>query len=708
MKTNTGNNLSEWSYDKARYTFGIGNKASEFEYLDISENGELLLNLSNGQVSIPEITKKVKEYGLSSFVLRIPELIKFQLDKLYIAFQKAITKYNYLNVYQGVFPVKVNQTYTAIKSVYEYGRYYNHGFEVGTKSELLLAVSQVSSRKDTPIISNGTKDRDYLEACIVIQKAGYNLIISVESIQELDLLIDLAKEYNILPSIGLRIKLLQEVTGHWGQSSGFYSKFGISGHKLKEIINKIDHYGMKSAVKLIHGHIGSQINNKIYFSNATSELIGIYLGLRNKGFNDLQYLNLGGGLGIDYTGNRENDDSGTSYTFEDYADSIIKNIKEILANNPEIPEPIIMTESGRAISAHYSMLLVEILEKRDFSDINHSKFSELFTNTDLSALWNEITVSLDKIDSYRALSQLVHQIEKKINNITNNSVFWQNYEAREELETIKIHLNDLVRRKFKFLTLIKKENDYLATKNIFEFENVLKYLITPTIHLLGNFSVFNGACDTVLVDQYFPVIPTQHLDEKPFTLIKAVDITCDSDGELSKFISPNRKGNFEKWTKNDFFTSDNHLFRFLDVSSKLNGIPFPKSSLNPGKYFMVGLTGAYQSTVYFDQNLLGRVPEIALTFNEESKEYKLSLLRQVEMSIDLLPKMNHDPSKILKKLPKNPIFESLLFSSPYINPEIGEEKIIELFNNQNQSIIFPVVREEILVNVTSENNSFED
>jgi arginine decarboxylase-like protein len=417
---------------------------------------------------------------------------------------------------------------------------------------------------------------------------------------------------------------------------------------------------------------------------------------------------LGGGLGIDYTGNRENDDSGTSYTFEDYADSIIKNIKEILANNPEIPEPIIMTESGRAISAHYSMLLVEILEKRDFSDINHSKFSELFTNTDLSALWNEITVSLDKIDSYRALSQLVHQIEKKINNITNNSVFWQNYEAREELETIKIHLNDLVRRKFKFLTLIKKENDYLATKNIFEFENVLKYLITPTIHLLGNFSVFNGACDTVLVDQYFPVIPTQHLDEKPFTLIKAVDITCDSDGELSKFISPNRKGNFEKWTKNDFFTSDNHLFRFLDESSKLNGIPFPKSSLNPGKYFIVGLTGAYQSTVYFDQNLLGRVPEIALTFNEESKEYKLSLLRQVEMSIDLLPKMNHDPSKILKKLPKNPIFESLLFSSPYINPEIGEEKIIELFNNQNQSIIFPVVREEILVNVTSENNSFED
>ncbi|MHA1990051.1 MAG: biosynthetic arginine decarboxylase [Candidatus Hodarchaeales archaeon] len=708
MKTNTGNNLSEWSYDKARYTFGIGNKASEFEYLDISENGDLLLNLSNGQISIPEITKKVKEYGLSSFVLRIPELIKFQLDKLYGAFQKAITKHNYLNVYQGVFPVKVNQTYTAIKSVYEYGRYYNHGFEVGTKPELLLAVSQVSSHENTPIISNGTKDRDYLEACIVIQKAGYNLIISIESIQELDLLIELAEEYNTIPSIGLRIKLLQEVTGHWGQSSGFYSKFGISGHKLKEIITKIDHHGMKSAVKLIHGHIGSQINNKVYFSNATSELVGIYVGLRNKGFDDLRYLNLGGGLGIDYTGNRENDDSGTSYTFEEYADTIIKHIKELLAKHPEIPEPIIMTESGRAVSAHYSFLVVEIIEKRDFLDNNQPNLSELFKNSDLNSLWDEVTISLEKINTFHGLSRLIYDVERKLNNIINNSAFWQNYEAREELETHKILFNDFIRQKFKSLTLTNKENTCLSTKMISEFENVLKYLITPTTHLLGNFSVFNGACDAVLVDQYFPVIPTQHLDEKPFTLIKAVDITCDSDGELSKFISPNRKGNFEKWTKNDFFTSDNHLFRFNDGSSRLNGIPFPKSNLNPGKFFIVGLTGAYQSTVYFDQNLLGRVPEIALTFNEESKEYKLSLLKQVEMSIDLLPKMNHDPSKILRRLPQNPIFESLLYSSPYINHEIREEKIIELFNEQNQSILFPVVKEELLVNVLSENSSFEE
>ena len=701
MKTRTDKNFSDWSFDKSRYTYGIGNQASEFDYLEINEKGDLSLNLANGSISFSEITEQIKDRGFSSFVLQIPELIENQLEKLYSAFEKSIEKHQYPNYYQGVFPVKVNQTFSAINSIKNYGSKYNHGFEVGTKPELLLAVSNLDPINKTLIICNGTKDQDYLEASIILQKFGYNLLISIESTQELNLLIEIAKKTNTIPNMGLRIKLLQEVSGHWGHSSGLYSKFGFSGKNLNEIIEILIKNNLQYAVKLIHGHIGSQISEKKFFQRATSELIGVYVNLWKKGFTGLEYLNIGGGLGIDYAGNKENGESGTSYTFEQYAEAIISTIEQVLIKLPQISFPIIITESGRAISAHYSFFLVEFIEKREFnySDKVNSEFR--ITNQKLNDLLLEFKKFVQNITSIESLSKLCESFEKRVDEIANDVDFWLNSNARIEIEFVKTTISSEIRKSFK--KLIVNDKSGILSKNLLNtFSNVTKYLITPTTQLVGNFSVFNGLCDTILVDQYFPLLPISHLNEKPSALAKIVDITCDSDGEISTFFTPNRKGSYENWQIEDFFTKDNHIFRINKESYKIQGIPLPESCLKSGEYLAIGLTGAYQSTVYFDQNLLGRVPEISLKYDNISNKYKISLIRQAEIGAELLPKMDHNPSDILKKLPSHRIFEKLLNSSPYITNNKVKENLANLFINLEPNTFFSEIKEEFLFDIISE------
>ncbi|OLS23008.1 MAG: Biosynthetic arginine decarboxylase [Candidatus Heimdallarchaeota archaeon LC_3] len=702
MKTRTHNNSSDWSFDKSRYTYGIGNQASEFNYLDINEKGNLILNLTNGSISFSEITEQIKNYGISSFVLRIPELIENQLEKLYHAFEKAIEKNQYPNYYQGVFPVKVNQTFSAINSIRKFGNKNNHGFEVGTKPELLLAVSNLDHINDTLIICNGTKDQDYLEATMILQRYGFNIIISIESLKELNLLIDVAKNTEIIPNIGLRIKLLQEVPGHWGRSSGLYSKFGFSGGNLNEIIDLLLSNNLEIAVKLIHGHIGSQISDKAFFRRAASELIGTYVNLWKQGFKGLEYLNLGGGLGIDYVGNQENGDSGTSYSFNNYAETIVSTVKQVLTKFPDILNPIIVTESGRAISAHYEFFLLELIEKRNFSFYNKKNIGFNISNQKLNKLWNEFKKSVNNITSIELLSNLNDLFEESIDNILNEQDFWLSSNVRSEIEYIKTNIGVCIRESFKKLC-INNKSDILANSLLKSIPNLFKHLVTPTTQLLGNFSVFNGICDAILVDQYFPLLPISHLNEKPSTLVKIVDITCDSDGEISKYVTPNRKGKYEEWKIEDYFTKDNHIFRIIEDSCRIQGIPLPESCLKAGEFLVIGLTGAYQSTVYFDQNLLGRVPEISLSYDETSNKYKISLMRQAEYSADLLPKMGHNPSNILEKLPSHSIFEKLLYSSPYITTNKNEKDLFNLFINQENNTLFSEIKEELLFDIIGEN-----
>ncbi|MFW9929435.1 MAG: biosynthetic arginine decarboxylase [Candidatus Thorarchaeota archaeon] len=698
MRTRILSNESNWSIEKAKYIYGIGQTSEEFHYLDISEDGNLLLSLPSGNITITEIINTIRNKGISSFVLRIPELIKTQIEKLYSAFDIAIDKYNYGNKYQGVFPVKVNQTQTAIRSIQDFGGKFHHGFEVGTKPELLIAVSNVNFEENTLIICNGTKDEDYLTACLVLSQSGYNIIISVESIDEINLLLKVIEKTSVLPQIGLRVKLLQQVPGHWGNSSGRFSKFGLSSENLIKVVDKLKENNILDKVKLIHGHIGSQIGNKIYFQRATTELIGIYINLWISGVSSLTYLNLGGGLGIDYIGNNTNSDSGTSYSFFQYADTIVKQLTDVLLKYPNIPPPFIITESGRAITAHSGMLCIEILEKREITNTSHLNLLK-FNNTSLSNIWYMIQHLLSETASLEELNNAIKKIEQKLDTIISDPELWLTKNGRIEYEQILSELDLNVRSKFRNIYFSLPNNFSLSKGFFLKYPYIKPYLCKADTHLVGNFSVFNGACDVVLVDQYFPVYPTTHLNQKPDSLMKLVDITCDSDGEINQYYTANRRKQLVKWMKDDHLTNDYHLMLMPNDSQLIGGFPLSNFNSNKGQYLVVGCTGAYQSTVYFDQNLLGRLPEITIRFNEVLDEYVISIVRNAEISAELLSKMNHSLLEVTQNLPNHHIVDSLLYSSPYVINKDNERVTLSVLSEQLENILLPPFKEEPISNI---------
>ena len=566
MKAHKYSLAGDWSREKARCIYGIGPQTNEFQFLDVSADGELLLNLMNGSISFKQIINKLKDMGLSSAIVRVPELVNFQLNKLYTAFNTAITKYSYKNRYQGVFPVKVNQTSAIINAIAEYGVQYGHGWEVGTKPELLIAVSKIKSA-NTLIICNGAKDEEYIEACLVLLKHGYNIIISVETVHELDILVNMATKYSLVPPIGLRIKIKQQVPGHWGHSSGFNSKFGLTTYDLQQILNRLEQDNLLSAIRLVHGHIGSQVSNNFYFQKTASELIGLYISLRQIGCFNLNYVNLGGGLGIDYEGNGHAQNSGAGYTFLDYADTIIKTISLVLNKYPEIPSPVIISESGRAISAHSSVLLVQIVDERNTLLSDEIMHTYPIQTPILKDLLGSLQTKIMKVNSLDALSSFITETRNILGVLEGDENFWSTATTRAELEVIYSSFYKMVRSSYQHIVVeLNRSYKVLPTKQLLDqYPLIEEFVNQAQIHLVGNFSVFNGACDAILANQYFPILPITNLLDKPSSLIKLVDITCDSDGELNKYYSKIPISSV-KWLIVDFFSIVGHLMRCADVS----------------------------------------------------------------------------------------------------------------------------------------------
>ena len=655
----------QWTVDKVRQVYGIGSESSELQFLDVTPNGELELCLPTGRIALRSITENMNRLGVSSFVLRIPELIKSQLSKLYSAFDKA-TKNCGLNVgYQGVFPVKVNQSASVIDSISLYGGEFGHGWEVGTKPELMIAVSKISQPGKTLVVCNGTKDHSYIETCMLLMEQGHDLIISLESMREVEILISIAAKFPFLPKIGLRTKVLQQIPGHWGHSAGVFSKFGFSAAELQKALLRLKEQGILSAVCMLHGHIGSQMADSDSFVSASKELIQLYAQLHNQGCSGLTYLNLGGGLGIDYDGTRQAFDSGANYTFDQYAQIIVRNIVQALKNRPGIPAPIVITESGRAISAHSSMLFVQLIEKRDFQAEIVSVSTNSFSTPALQRLWATIATEMESLNSLKDLNSFSKKIQMKVEKLLANATIWQHSTAREEMELLYVEFSKLVRRKFR--QLIDKDNNSLtiSPEVLRKLPSIRDHLSEPQIQLVGNFSVFNGACDSVLVSQVFPVLPISGLDSRPETLVKIVDITCDSDGELFRFRTK-RPRTSESINLGDCFTVDGHLMQLEKGTMNLGGFPFPGGACAPKGYVVVALTGAYQDTVHFDQNLLGRVAEASLEFNQLRGTHECHLLNDAERCAELLPKMRHSAEDFLEHVKGHPVLEKLIYSSPYV------------------------------------------
>jgi arginine decarboxylase len=569
----------DWTVERSRLLYGVGRK--DLHFLDITEDGDLCIKLRGQTITFREIISKLEISNgdspsyTSSFTLRIPELIAYQMSRIRASFKKAMEEEEYKGRFLAVYPIKVNQRRDCVIPVIMADRAY--GLEAGTKAELELIRAVIEAEKDRQIVCNGAKDPEYLSLIRQCGEEGYNMSISIESVHEAQMIVD-----SFAPDstdLVLRIKPYLSVEGHWSHSTGRDSKFGLSIHDLHEVLDLLERSGFSSTVRTILAHAGSQITDIDAFHRFGRFMADFYIELRERGLTELSVIDFGGGLAIDYESSLPED-----HVFQ-YARALVAGIKESLAiHERHVPPPDVMIESGRGVTALSSMVVVKALEVRSvFPSLDDSKTSDGVRGM-LAGV-----ASAKNIDSLAQISDEFHRTLGK---------------DMSDMHTILEHeaavglLEKAVRKRIRELGLKNGESR--------EPERSFWY---PEHIVIGNFSIFNSIADHVLVKQHFPVIPLQDLNVKPETTVRLADITCDSDGEIANF--------YMQATEAPWFSQDDRL---IAVPGGRMGVGIPVGKLNQitQSGFLLALTGAYQDAIEMDHNLLGDLPDVELHLLEDN------------------------------------------------------------------------------------------
>ncbi|MFW9793330.1 MAG: hypothetical protein ACFFEE_03420 [Candidatus Thorarchaeota archaeon] len=590
-----------WSVDKSRLVYGVNR--NDLQFLDISEDGDLFLRLRDKSITFKEIIERIKEMNgdtpgyASSFTLRIPQLVTYQIKKLKVAFQRVIDELDYGGRFIGIYPVKVNQRKDCVTVVIRSDSEY--GLEAGTKAELLLIKKVIESEKHRPIVCNGAKDPKYLKLIRDCIKEGYNIAISVESVHELRLIVEKFKPEQT--NLVLRIKPYLSVEGHWSHSTGRDSKFGLSIHDLYDVVQLLRQKGFINSVQTILAHAGSQITDIEAFEKFGRLLTKMYGELREMGLTNLKNIDFGGGLAIDYTSSESSD-----FMYR-YAHLLTSGVKAQLSEMSENhPPPNIMIESGRGVTALSTMVIVEALEVRSMFPPSEEEYVSRIAEDDERKTLDRIKTA-SKLSEIKEIWNSFHEKYGGLNLTGLKFIF--------EQELITGKLEDSTRARLVELNL-----------KSYEIEGLVRSFWRPEHIVIGNFSVFNSIADHVLVKQHFPVIPVQDLHVRPQTTIRLADITCDSDGEIAQFYRPH--------TDDVWFTEDNRLL--TTPNGKMgNGIPVGILQNVPGSCFVLALTGAYQDAIEMDHNLLGDLPDVELYLQEDG-QWALSWVTGAESIEELL------------------------------------------------------------------------
>jgi arginine decarboxylase len=457
-------------------------------------------------------------------VIRFSDIIAHRLKSLNDAFAAAIAENDYQNRYAAVFPIKVNQQRLVVEEVYRSGREFGFGLEVGSKPELLVVMSLTDDAPDRLIVCNGFKDDSYIETVILAAKLGRRIIPVVENFVELALIIKYAEKYGIRPQIGVRAKLAAEGAGRWRESAGEKSKFGLFITEILEVVEELRRHDMLDCLKLVHCHTGSQLQDIRRVKDAVTELAHVYAELKLLGAG-LEYIDIGGGLGVDYDGTRTNYESSMNYTLNEYANDVVYRIASV-CNARGIPHPLIISESGRAIAAHHSVLVFNVL--------GASMLDKFRVSADLEAepaAANNLPQPVrDLYDAYRTVN------ERRLVECWHDAM-----QAREQaLQMFNLGYLSLPQRGL-------AERLYWATcarvrdlarrlpeipEELEDLENILSDIY------FCNFSVFQSLPDSWAIDQVFPIMPIHRLGERPQRNAVLADITCDSDGKIDRFVSP--------------------------------------------------------------------------------------------------------------------------------------------------------------------------
>ncbi|MBA3458450.1 MAG: biosynthetic arginine decarboxylase [Deltaproteobacteria bacterium] len=598
--------LRRWTAADANDTYNIPRWGCG--YFAVNDEGNLIVQPrgeGNGAIDMKELIDELTGRGIQlPILLRFSDILRARIELLCSAFTGAIREYGYGGQYRGVYPIKVNQNRTVVEEIIEFGRPFHYGLEAGSKPEL-LAIMAIHQDDESLIICNGYKDEEYIETALLASKMGKNVILVVEKPTEIDNIHRVSERVKIKAALGIRARLSSRGAGRWEQSGGDFSKFGLSAAEMVEAVSKLKAWGEIETVKLLHFHLGSQISAIKSVKNALREAGRLFVELYKMGAKGLSFLDVGGGLGVDYDGSQTNFSSSMNYTVQEYANDVVFAIKEI-CDADQVPHPNIVSESGRAIAAHHSVLVVNVLGVTEFSPKAPTALVKPVPPL-VNNMWetHQGVSAKNLLESYHDAVEYKDQVLQLFNlghlsldnRVLCENLFWSTCEKVLNLSRGMTHMPE-------------------------ELEGLEKALSDT---YFCNFSMFQSVPDAWAVDQLFPICPIHRLNEEPTHRATLADITCDSDGKIDSFID---------------MRDVKHV---LELHPKADGQDY---------YLGIFLVGAYQEILGDLHNLFGDTNTVHVQLSEEG-DYDVKEVVAGDTVSEVLAFVDYSPSDLLGRLRAN-------------------------------------------------------
>ena len=613
--------MRKWSIDDSAELYNINGWG--LNYFSINEKGHVAVTpkTDGPSIDLKELMEELQVRDVEAPVLlRFPDILDNRIEKISNCFQAAAREYGYSAKNFIIYPIKVNQMRPVVEEIVSHGNKFNIGLEAGSKPEL-HAVLSIDIADEAMIICNGYKDESYIELALLAQKMGKRIFLVVEKLMELKTIARLAKKMNVKPNIGIRIKLASSGSGKWEESGGDVSKFGVNSSELLDALDILEKNKMADSLQLIHFHIGSQVTNIRRIKTALKEASQFYVELKRMGYN-INFVDIGGGLGVDYDGTRSATSNSMNYSIQEYVNDAVSSIVDACEKN-ELPQPNIITESGRSLTAHHSVLVFEALastslpafdENEDLAEDAHELVKELYD------LWENLNQPRLLETWHDAL-----QCREDALNLFNLGLI--DLRTRAQVERL---FWSVAREVYEMAEATKHAPD--------ELKKIAKML--PDKYFC-NFSLFQSLPDSWAIDQIFPIMPISRLNEQPTKSATIQDITCDSDGKINNFIS----------TRNFSY--------HLPVHELSNKEPY---------YFGVFLVGAYQEILGDLHNLFGDTN--AVHIKVKNGEYVIDKIIEGETVADVLEYVQFTPKRMARTVE---VWATTSVKKGIISPEEGRE-----------------------------------
>src|SRR5512138_2528238 len=608
--SNSNEGGESWDVQQARSLYNIHRWGAE--YFDINEAGHVVakpLRDAGASVELTDVIEEAKARGLKfPLLIRFQDILRHRVESINLAFRNSIAEFNYQGKYRGVFPIKVNQLREVVEEILDAGKPFDFGLEVGSKPELFAGLA-LQNQMGSLIVCNGYKDAGFIKMALLGIKLGKRVIMVVEKPEELRQIIQISRQLNVEPIIGIRARLHAKGAGRWADSGGENAKFGLSTAELLAAAEMLKAENLAHCFKLLHFHIGSQVPDILIVKRAVQEAARFYAKLQKMGFG-IEFLDVGGGLGVDYDGSRSAFDSSTNYTLQEYANDIVYYIADV-CNAEKVPHPDIISESGRAIVAHHSVLIVEV-----FGSIAKIRPGDCFQYTE-----NEHPLVKELLD-----------IKKNLPKLNKLEAYHDALERKEDAQHMfTLGMMDLP-DKAKIENLyweISREVVSSYRGQAYVPEEIRKLEDSLGDQYLCNFSVFQSLLDHWALGQLFPIVPISRLNERPTREATLVDITCDSDGQVN---------------------------RFIDLRDVRDTLPLhPLRTNGNGKYesYYLGffLMGAYQDIMGDLHNLFGRVNEVHVFLDpDEPAGYYVEEIIEGSTISQALTSVQYDENELKRQM----------------------------------------------------------